>query len=159
MNRHRILVPADFGPRSNAVLEYARSIAVPFEATIDVLYVWQPNNRGRDISFFFADSAAGVAMERALSRLDGCVEIRGRLEFGDVCETIVRIATTEQFDLIVMGLHATARIAHVLRGHLARKVAHAAPCPVLTVGDLCHRSSSSNGSAPSFGDLQRHQAG
>jgi nucleotide-binding universal stress UspA family protein len=46
---------------------------------------------------------------------------------------IVRYASEEAIDLIVMGTHGRGPIAHMLLGSVAERVVRKAPCPVLTV--------------------------
>jgi nucleotide-binding universal stress UspA family protein len=46
---------------------------------------------------------------------------------------ILRLATEDRFDLIVMGSHGLTGLAHVLFGSTADRVVRRAPCSVLTV--------------------------
>jgi nucleotide-binding universal stress UspA family protein len=46
---------------------------------------------------------------------------------------IVRYATEQQIDLIVIGTHGRGPLGHMLLGSVAEKVVRKAPCPVLTV--------------------------
>lgn len=130
-----ILVPANFSTRSDAALDYATQLAQRVGATIDLLHVrGTPAKRRRGETLppsFFADSDEGIAMEEALSRgLRGRIDIHGRVEFGDVCETIARVAESGDFDLIVIGQHG--RSATSARPQdVARQVALRVRCPVL----------------------------
>jgi nucleotide-binding universal stress UspA family protein len=46
---------------------------------------------------------------------------------------IVRLASEQGFDLIVMGTHGRTGLRHALLGSVAEKVVRKASCPVLTV--------------------------
>ena len=133
----KILVPTDFSASSEAALDYASFLGGRFAADIDVLYVWNLSagraEHGRRIHFF-GDSPAGRSMQRALSAFSTTgLQLRGRVAFGKLSSTIVDIASTDNFDLIVMGLHEHVLGTHFFTEHLARKVARDAPCPVITV--------------------------
>ncbi len=137
MNRScHILVPASFSTSSDAAVEFASLLAHRIGATIDLLYVRDtPTKHDRAAGpSFFADSTAGIAMEQVLSRgHHGRVEIRGRVEFGEVCETITRVAEAGDFDLIVIGRSARRDAAADASEDVARKVAHRVHCPVLVL--------------------------
>jgi universal stress protein A len=132
----RILVPADFSASSDAALDYAISLAWRVGATVDLLHVWDLDATAQGDgtrTAFFADSCDGMAMEHALSRTQhGRVEVRGRLEFGELSETIARVATSDQFDLVVMGRGAE-RASLPNSDNVARDVALAVRCPVITI--------------------------
>jgi nucleotide-binding universal stress UspA family protein len=61
------------------------------------------------------------------------VKIRQRLEFGEASSTIMRVAASEDVDLIVMGTRGTTQSHHKAEGHVAREVAKYAVCPVVRV--------------------------
>jgi nucleotide-binding universal stress UspA family protein len=134
----RILVPTDFSRSSEGALDYAWFLARRVGGAIDLLHVVDTPTgveRGADDRSFSADSASGVAMQRALSvrQQFGGVEILGHLEIGDPCEMIVRVATTGAFDLIVMGQGGQPTGARSFSGSTARRVAHSVHCPVIKV--------------------------
>jgi nucleotide-binding universal stress UspA family protein len=129
----RILVAADFSMGSDAALDYAADLASRVGGTIDLLHVraFDATTPEHGLgSTFFADSCEGVAMEEALSRRrHGRVEVRGRLESGDVCETIARVAATDGFDFVVMGDTSAPPGSQ----RIARAVARSVHCPIITV--------------------------
>jgi nucleotide-binding universal stress UspA family protein len=113
----RILVPTDFSPSSEGALDYAWYLARRVGGAIDLLHVEDPpadRAGGPSELLSFADTASGVAMHRALAERQrfGGVEIRGHVEIGEACETIVRVATTGHFQLIVMGQPSVAPPGH-----------------------------------------------
>jgi nucleotide-binding universal stress UspA family protein len=129
----KILVPTDFSPCSDGALDYAVFLARRFQAMVDLLYVWDLKDHVEGRAVLFANTSHGPAMERARTHVDGAVHVRGRVEFGDLCSTIVRVAYDGAFDLIVLGIHGRTRIAHMLHGHVASNIARQATCPVISV--------------------------
>ncbi len=142
----KILVPVDFSDSSRAALEYAAGLARPFDATIDLLHVWQApafigamtlpevpateatmvelvKKNAEEVSARFASDAAkrGVPVHAA------------RCEPGVPAHTIVEIAKDDDYDLVVIGTHGRTGFSHVLMGSVAEVVVRHAECPVLTV--------------------------
>ena len=122
-----ILVAMDFSASSDAALDYAWFLAGRVGGTIDLVHVWDPcmaaqeGERG-----LFADTTAGLAMIDLLASRErrGSVEIRARVEVGDFCEAIVRIAQSQRFDLLVMGPEGK-------NDSFADAVARRVDCPVV----------------------------
>ncbi len=139
----RILVPCDFSAASYAALDYASFLAVRVGGgAIDILHTWDPREArecGETTALLFADSPNGAAMIHALTTLErrGGIELRGRLEAGELFWAILRVARSEHFDLIVMGGPADDRPPSSRRGEpldsLTHSVARSVNCPVLSV--------------------------
>jgi nucleotide-binding universal stress UspA family protein len=140
----RILVPVDFSACSRAALDYASFLAQRLGATVDVVHVWDaPPYLGPEVLLHIPGETrltlaqfAGARAQRDLEHFLASVEhpgvVKGRVETGDPCDTILRLAA-EGYDLIVMGTHGRSGLAHVLLGSVAEKVVRRAPCPVLTI--------------------------
>jgi nucleotide-binding universal stress UspA family protein len=152
----RILVPVDFSACSRAALDEALFLARHFGASIDVLHVVDP-----PYYFVVPDAPLAIAgtapetlteharaldadkMEMFLSQWAAQatprdVHIRSRLEVGDPCTAILKVAHDERFDLLVMGRHGRSGLIHLLMGSVAEKVVRRAPCPVLTTHGAPH---------------------
>jgi nucleotide-binding universal stress UspA family protein len=144
-----ILVPIDFSPWSKAAFDHAVSLAARTNATLDLLYVWPGNHdvacerfddldaKGPFVSSgrsAFAATLEGRELE-ALMRLARSfgLRVRGRLESGSPSRAILRVATDDHYDLIVMGTHGRTGMAHLLFGSVAEEIVRSAPCPVMTV--------------------------
>jgi nucleotide-binding universal stress UspA family protein len=132
-----ILVPTDFSQPSDAALAHARRLANSTGATLHVLHVV-------DNMFLRAVLADPRDYETAaLRRLQDRVPVEDRgapailvVERSDEpADEITSYARTHDIDLIVMGTHGRGRMAHLLLGSVAEKVARTAPCPVLTMRD------------------------
>jgi nucleotide-binding universal stress UspA family protein len=131
----RILVPTDFSKPSDAALSHARSLAVSMGARLHVLHVV-------DNLFLRAVLDDPCDYETAaLRQLEDRVPVEDReatavlaVERSDEpAAEIIRYARTHGVDLIVMGTHGRGRVAHLLLGSVAERVARTAPCPVLTM--------------------------
>jgi nucleotide-binding universal stress UspA family protein len=139
----RILVPIDFSSCSRSALEYAAWIAELFDASVDVLHVWE-GLRAVEMREFadphasqlsrFAHCEAGHEMESYLALLEqrGLMDCHGRLEAGPPAATILDVAKLDHYDLVVMGIHGRGR-HRFFAGSVAETVVRCATCPVLTV--------------------------
>lgn len=134
----RILVPVDFSPRSSVAVDYALGLARQYRSVVQLLHVWEPDavvtDSGRaELLDEFARSRAGEAMRCYLEALENHgVRVMGRLEEGDLVETIVEVGS-RNFDLIVMGTHGRTGWSHLVHGSVAERVVRQAPCPVTTL--------------------------
>ncbi|MFO0572112.1 MAG: universal stress protein [Polyangiaceae bacterium] len=142
----RILVPVDFSACSRAALEHAAMLAKSFNATIDLLYVWEAPafvapeamvgaaGTTQTLAQLASDQAEVAMREFAAQAREEGIEIAAtRVEQGDPAHTIVELAERENYDLIAMGTHGRSGFAHFLLGSVAEKVVRRAARPVLTV--------------------------
>jgi nucleotide-binding universal stress UspA family protein len=139
----RILVPLDFSERSFRALAYAKTLAKPFTASLDLLNV-VPNPYVADLSGLYTPLPQDFLDELeqdARTRLDAVLtpderkafSVRSVVEVGDPLFEIVEYARLGHVDLIVMGTHGRTGISHLFLGSVAERVVRTAPCPVLTV--------------------------
>lgn len=133
----RILMPTDFSRPSEHALDYAHNLAQQFGASLHLLHVV---NRPL--------LAEGLPAEAHISEKfesDKVRDTEARLRmlapdaastdvvFGCASKAIVDRASRLGADLIVMGSHGRAGIAHLMLGSVAEAVVRTARCPVLTV--------------------------
>jgi nucleotide-binding universal stress UspA family protein len=140
----RILVPIDFSPPSDAALEYARTIASRFGASLHVLHVAQDPYQAFYSTEVFVPDIEGLREEIAAESLK---RLKERLRPSDATDlhatadvvigtpawSIVEYASGHEIDLIVMGTHGRGGMSHLLMGSVAERVVRTAACPVLTV--------------------------
>lgn len=139
-----VLVPTDFSEDAEAALAAAtRCLALTEEGTrVILLHVFHIPAEYR--SYGMASGYARLGDEMITA-------VRGRLEEladplratgttvevecaqGIPPEVIVRVATEREVDLVAMGTHGRAGVAHLLLGSTAERVVQHAGCPVLTV--------------------------
>ena len=140
----RILVPIDFSPPSDAALEYARSVAGRYGASLQLLHVAEDPYRAFYSAEVFVPEIEGLR-EEILSdtekRLKDCLRPADVTDFsatadsiiGTPAGSIVEYAGGHDIDLIVMGTHGRGGMSHLLMGSVAERVVRTAACPVLTV--------------------------
>jgi nucleotide-binding universal stress UspA family protein len=144
----KILVPVDVGETARPVVEYAAMMARPWQASIDLLHVWQPPpllpaqmlvvpepgavpRAADDVARSMADARLRELAEHV--RRAGVAQVVCHVAVGDPARDICELAGSGHYDLIVMGTHGRAGLAHMLLGSVAEKVVRRAPCPVLTL--------------------------
>jgi nucleotide-binding universal stress UspA family protein len=137
----KILWPTDFSEASFKALEAVKEIASKFSGAIWALHVVQP------FPAFSAELTVSLpAFEQELiaasrSSLDKALQERGGAELaihpviklGKPAEEIVRFATEEHIDLIIIATHGESAFNHFIFGSVAEKVIRLATCPVLVI--------------------------
>jgi len=138
----RILVPTDFSGCSDAALKYGRALNETFGATLHLLHVVQdPYTQPWAAEAFPTPLGEMLVQWEAQARQRLATLLPEGDRAGAVIATIVgspfyeivRYATEQQIDLIVIGTHGRGPLGHMLLGSVAEKVVRKAPCPVLTV--------------------------
>jgi universal stress protein A len=145
MNIKRILVATDFGPDSEAALNYALDLAKAVKASVDVLHVVEsPLAAGMWASEIYTAEIAGLQinlerdaaehLRRTIADLsEPSVVLTGEVRTGRAANTIHEYADERGIDLIVMGTHGRTGVARLMMGSVAERVTRTAPCPVLVV--------------------------
>ena len=140
----RVLVPTDFSAPSDAALEYARTVARRFGASLHLLHVPEDPYRAMYSAEVFVPEIEGLReeiLDNALNRLQHLVtpqdlgELHTTIDavIGTPAWSIVEYAGAHDIDLIVMGTHGRGGMSHLVMGSVAERVVRTAPCPVLTV--------------------------
>jgi nucleotide-binding universal stress UspA family protein len=145
----QILVPTDFSEPSRAALDYAAEFARPFDASVDVLHVWEAPifippagilAAGvvgmTELEIFRKSAEDAVSRFVAEARARGVVVRASFAELGPPAHTITEFARQREYDLIVIGTHGRTGLAHVWIGSVAERVVRHAGCPVLAVREL-----------------------
>jgi nucleotide-binding universal stress UspA family protein len=141
----RILVATDFSEASEQALDYGRTVAQQFNASLHVVHVVE----NLAMKTILADGFLSVLPElqrdleaAARTRLDALIArlaAEGVRSEGHVvtstatAEAIVTYAQEESVDLIVIGTHGLGGMSRFLLGSVAERVVRTARCPVLTI--------------------------
>lgn len=148
MSFKRILVPVDFSPCSRRALDVAVDLARELGAKIDLLHAWtapayvSPYVAVQVSSEGPAKTLEDLAKEEAKKEMDrflegltppGAEPLGIRIEFG--FEPDVILAAAKSYDLVVMGTHGRAGLAHLILGSVTERVLRRSTTPVLTVHD------------------------
>lgn len=142
----KILVATDFSACSDHALEYALLLRGRFDATLELLHVWEiPQGIGVEAMPFVAmqggdrvslmdyvRSEAERALADKVSELKRRnVVVTPRLVPGNAAQAIVDASAG--CDLVVVGTHGRGAVMHLLLGSVAERVVRKSKVPVLTV--------------------------
>ena len=139
----KILVPVDFSENSAKLLQSALFFGDKFGAKLTIVFVMQSFD---DYSGFFvphmpisqfeeemAQSAEKKMKSFIAENIKAGVSHEAKVLNGDIAEEIIKCASDEAVDLIIMGTHGYKGLEKVLFGSVADKIVKTAPCPVLTI--------------------------
>jgi len=161
----KILVPLDGSPLAASVLPLVAEIAARAGATIVLMRAMpEPNEEAatsnslqmlRSITGVKTEGADGAMSdpyadqlererEGAQSSLDlaasslkpSGVQVETIVEFGPAAETILRVALTQQADLVAMGTHGRSGLKRFLLGSVADRIVRYSEAPVLLMPNL-----------------------
>jgi universal stress protein A len=140
----RILVPTDFSETADTALGYAAALAGKLGATLHLVHVFSDPyvlpayapDVYAPVPAVLRDEALHQVENELTARaatVDRAVPVTTAYVTGLTAKEIVRYATSNDIDLIVMGTHGRHGVAHFLLGSVAEHIVRIAPCPVLTV--------------------------
>lgn len=140
-NYQHILLAVDFFEQSDIVIKRASDLANRYQAKLSIVHVVDSlpitdAGYGADIPFNLDLTAELMASAKKrlaeLAQKLAVAEDCQWLEMGSPKTEIIRIATENHVDLIVVGSHGRHGLA-LLLGSTANGVLHYAPCDVLAV--------------------------
>jgi len=138
----RILHPTDFSQHSEVALQVARSLARDHGARLVLLHAVLPEFLPAPVSEVLLDLEIGHdGLEEVRSRATGSdlkYPVESHLRRGKPATEILRVASTSQCDLIVMGSHGRSGVSRLVMGSVTEEVMREAGCPVLTVKASMH---------------------
>jgi len=139
----RILVPVDFSKYSKQALTYGKNLATDYGATLQLLHVIELTVHPAyytvgKTSLFEIDSDL---RERSHNKLLALaqeapgpeVDTEPYVIEGRATSDIVKFATENDSDLIIIPTHGLTGLSRFLLGSVTQKVVRRAPCPVLVV--------------------------
>jgi nucleotide-binding universal stress UspA family protein len=141
----RIVCAVDFSDCSIQGLKYALSLAQQADAALTVVHVIEMPSDASDVPAFVGgetvEQYVATAREERRQRLDRLIPDAARsacsvqtvVATGKPYREILRLATEQTSDLIVIGLHGRGPIDLLFFGSTAQQVIRAAGCPVLTL--------------------------
>jgi nucleotide-binding universal stress UspA family protein len=137
MFAQKILYPTDFSKPSEAGLQVATALARDTGAKLLIAHVQEPPAAygGGEVYYGLPEPDMN-AIRNMLAEVvptDTQVSHEHRLLTGDPATEIVRLATEEDVDLIVMGTHGRTGLRRMLMGSVAEAVVRHAECPVFTL--------------------------
>jgi len=146
LSLRNVLMATDFSECSTRALEYALGIAARHKAQLYLFHCVDPApyNTVTPDAVQTACEAAGRDMERLEADLRSRgltknVEVKLRVEAGDMAEILPRTVTDLDLGLIIVGTHGRTGWRKLVLGSVAEIVVEQASCPVLTVGPCADR--------------------
>lgn len=137
-----LLCPVDFSDSSISALQFAFSLAKESNARLTLVHVFEFHSDEESAKRALAASESYRQWETdARQRLDALIpqDVRtwctpeSRLAYGKAYQQILKLAATEQTDLIVMGVQGRIAFDLTLFGSTTNQVVRQASCPVLTL--------------------------
>ncbi|MBZ0182750.1 MAG: universal stress protein [Melioribacteraceae bacterium] len=141
-NIKNIIVPTDLSKVSLSAFNYAKSIAIQWNAKIHILSVIDPqpailtlqSNEQSEQDYL---SGLKTKIEEELNEIktelinSDDLDIESVIKIGKDYEEIVKYSSEISADLIVIATHGRTGVLHTLLGSVAEKVIRYAKCPVL----------------------------
>ncbi len=135
----QILLATDFSNSADHVVEKAIEISQECQAAVTLLHVVEYYQHEFNVDVYLPDlDVEQELIEQARQKLQGVAERMGSpdarqlVEIGSPKSEIVRIASEQGYDLIILGSHGRHGLG-LLMGSTANGVLHHAPCDVLAV--------------------------
>ena len=129
----RVLLATDFTPESAAAVPYAFAFAAEPSSHVTICHVLpEGHTRTMDATQLqekFIEAARKLVSEE-MWRKSAAESV---VEYGDAADEILKLATKQEVDLIVLGAHSGGIIATHLAAGVAFRVIAGAACPVLTI--------------------------
>ena len=141
----KILTPTDFSERSLPAIRFAVEVARHFSAELTAVHVMTPTVPvGPTVGGHspvnlevFHEAVVGDARDRldeVVSRIiPDDVTCRTEVRWGSPAETIVELADSDEYDLIVISTRGATGLSRFVAGSVTEKVVRLANVPVLTV--------------------------
>jgi nucleotide-binding universal stress UspA family protein len=139
----KVLVPTDFSDSARQALRYGMSFAKEYGAELVLLHVVENLTVGYASDLFpvpmaevfqeisgYAKSELAKLGEEARAR---GITVQEQVVQGKPSAEIIRFASENEIDVIVLGTHGKGMLDQALFGSTTERVVRRAPCPVLTV--------------------------
>jgi nucleotide-binding universal stress UspA family protein len=137
----RILCPTDFSDFAKRAVHHAAALAKEMSAELTLFHAFQNPAYVLPMSGYAGPTADAVTRlrQQLTTELEAAADdvrklgitVHTRLDEGVPHSCILEHARAWKADLIVMGTHGRAGLAHALIGSVAERVVRSAPCSVL----------------------------
>jgi nucleotide-binding universal stress UspA family protein len=140
----KILVPVDLFAPSRPAIDYALSLALRFQADLELANIVPSLAAFNYPSLTDAYDLEKQALAESKSRLPALVpaeyhsvvHLQTVVRVGDVREELLAIVKDDNIDLVVMGTHGRGSIGHFFLGSTTESILRRVTVPVLTVSHL-----------------------
>ena len=149
MKVERILFPTDFSEGAQHALHSAVDLAEHYKSKLYILHVVYDMNRavGMHIPHISSDEVFKEMNDWAMNEIGTCCieeirtlpDVEKKVVKGIPYQEILKYASDNKIDMIVMGTYGRTGINRLIFGSTAERVVRSAPCPVMTVKVPEHR--------------------
>lgn len=149
MKVERILFPTDFSEGAQHALHCAVDLAEHYKSKLYILHVVYDMSQavGVHVPHISTDEVFKEMHEWAMKEIGTCCieetrklpDVEKKVVKGIPYEEILKFATDEKIDMIVMGTYGRVGLNRLIFGNTAERVVRTAPCPVMTVKVPEHR--------------------
>ena len=138
MHFHHLLVPTDLTERTEKALQVADKLAVSDKSRITLVHVIETIDGVQfdELKAFYErlEQKAWTAMTRLARGVPGVAQVESAVVYGRRAEEIVKYASANDVDLIVLASHRVdPSMVNLDWGTISYKVGILAQCPVLLV--------------------------
>ena len=139
----KVLVPTDFSDSARQALRYGMSFAKEYGAELVLMHVVE------NLTVGYASDLFPVPMAEVFQEISGYAKgelaklgqearergltVQEHVVQGKPSAEIIRFASANEIDVIVLGTHGKGMLDQALFGSTTERVVRRAPCPVLTV--------------------------
>jgi nucleotide-binding universal stress UspA family protein len=128
----KILVPVDGSPFMPSLVEYSIEFARKLGSELKFLYVLDMPETASEPDILKQKQANTHVIEECKSKAQRAgIKSEEEIAVGRPGETIIRVAESEKFDLIIAGSRGYSHLRHILMGSVADQVVNHAGCAVL----------------------------
>ena len=151
MAQKTIVFPTDFSTASDAALVHAEALAKQTNARLLIVHVEEPPLAYGGGELYYGlpepNSERILKMLEDVRPSDPSVPYAHRLTMGDPAGEVVRIATEEAAEMIILGTHGRTGMTRLLMGSVAEAIVRRAPCPVLVYRETAEKLARKKASA------------
>jgi nucleotide-binding universal stress UspA family protein len=130
---HHILAPCDLTARSHPAVEYACALAEEHNSELTVMHVVDPLAEVTNLDPERVRQENKKRLVELVGHRAGSVSICYRVEFGNVPDAILRVASEIDSDFIVLGVRRSSGVLDRFMWPIAYELVRTATCPVLTI--------------------------
>ena len=149
MKVERILFPTDFSEGAQRALRCAVDMAEHYQSKLYILHVVYDITQavGVHVPHISSDQVFKEVNDWALKEIGSCCieetrklpDVEKKVVKGIPYQEILKYASDNKIDMIVMGTYGRTGINRLIFGSTAERVVRSAPCPVMTVKLPEHR--------------------
>ncbi|GMT50090.1 MAG: universal stress protein [bacterium] len=135
---NKILCPVDFSKLSDYALKHAIKLCELFDAKLFILHI-APHVRYSRTSYYDGDHESDF--KKLCDTIPSTVKFHSEtIKNDDVDNGIIKYANANKIDLIVIGTQGHSGIERFFLGSTTEECIRKAPCPVMVVRELDHKS-------------------